>query len=142
MFPSTSHRYNNCWSKCKVCPPFSAKKNKTKHHSTRCAEHEIISTAKLSRYYNKSLGGRWRWEQRDLEVEGSFDSISVWLLRCQRDVEGVAQPGLDWWGSLYVHTDLPGHHGNHPTETRPPAAQPITASLNSLGQWGSRGAEV
>lgn len=137
MFPSTSH--SNCWSKCKMWPSFSAKTTK---NITRCAEHETISTAKLSRYSNKSLGGRWRWEQSDLEVAGSFDSISVWLLRCQRDVEGVAQPGLDWWGSLYVHTDLPGHHGNHPTETRPPAAQPIAASLNSLGQWGSRGAEV
>lgn len=46
-------------------------------------------------------------------------------------------------GDLSVlHTDLPGHHGNHPTETRPPEAQPITASLRSPGQWDCSNAAV
>lgn len=84
--------------------------------------------------------GRWIWQQQQLGCAGSSDSISN--LRHHCDVEGLAQPASDWWGCLCVHTDLPGHHGNHPTETRPPKAQPIAASLRSPSQWDSSNAEV
>lgn len=37
---------------------------------------------------------------------------------------------------ISVHTDLPGHHGNHPTETRPPnilANQGMSEHLEPMG---------
>lgn len=55
-----------------------------------------------------------------------------------RESLSLAQIG----GDVCVHADLPGHHSNHPTETRPPVAQPIVMSLSSQGQWDSENVEV
>lgn len=110
-------------------------KSALKKHAT-----EKNTTIKWKFKCQKLLWDRWIWEHQQLGSAGSSDSISY--LRHHCDIEGLAQLASDWWGCLCVHTDLPGHHGNHPTETRPPEAQPIAASLRSPSQWDSSNAEV